>query len=248
MPMESFRSEQALVSELEDILGAEGRFIDLCLVFRGKTTGKDLLRVGGRWDQTTRQFIDEDPEDLTGKVVWVNANQEATVLRFGEWLAARLNGGPRKRMLITGGDRRGGKSYIVTALCCATCIGLPEALTWYVSPTLKKRDELERYTKRHTPQHWRRYAAREMTFWFRNGSRIINITGDDAEDLKRGEADLIVYNEPQAMGEDVLTYPEAQGRLVHPAGPCSRRREIHEGRILPPVREGQPGHRRRREE
>src|SRR5579872_677818 len=198
MPTESSKSQQALLCELEETLGAQSRFLDLCLVFRHKKTRKELLRVGGRWDRTLKRFTDEDPADLTARVVLVNENQVATVERFREWLAARLSGGPRKRLLITGGGRRGGKSFIITALCCAACLAIPGALTWYVSPTLKRRDELERYTKRHTPHSWRSYSAREMTFRFANDSQIVNITGDDAEDLKRGEADLIVYNEPQA--------------------------------------------------
>jgi len=243
MPTESSKSEQALLCELEETLGAQSRFLDLCLVFRHKKTRKELLRVGGRWDRTLKRFTDEDPADLTARVVLVNENQVATVERFREWLAARLSGGPRKRLLITGGGRRGGKSFIITALCCAACLAIPGALTWYVSPTLKRRDELERYTKRHTPHSWRSYSAREMTFRFANDSQIVNITGDDAEDLKRGEADLIVYNEPQAMGEDVLTYGapaiiDKGGLLLFAGNPARKRKGVWFTRLVRAIDDG----------
>lgn len=243
MPTESNKSEAVLVSELEQELGSEARFLDLCLVFRRKTTKQEILRVGGRWDRAKSQYIDPDPPDLTARVIYINDNQIETVERFRDWLAARLGGGPRKRLLITGGGRRGGKSFIITALCCATCIAIPDALTWYVSPTLKRRDELERYTKRHTPQKWRRYASRDLTFIFANGSRIVNITGDDAEDLKRGEADLICYNEPQAMNEDVLNYGmpaiiDKGGLLLFAGNPARKRKGVWFTRLVKSIDEG----------
>lgn len=243
MPSAWSKSEEAQVSELGEELGTEQRYLDLCLVFLHKTTRAEILRVGGRWDRTRKDFTEDEPEDLGAMVILVNKNQVATVERFRDWLYARLNGGPRKRLLITGGDRRGGKSFIVTALCCALCIALPDALTWYVSPTLKKRDELERYTKRHTPALWRSYSVREMTFRFVNGSRIINITGDDAEDLKRGEADLIVYNEPQTMTEDVLLYGapaiiDHGGLLLFAGNPARKRKGVWFTRLVKSIEEG----------
>lgn len=243
MPTESYKSEQAQLSELEGMLGAQSRYLDLCMIFRRKKTGEELLRVGGRWDRPKGRFIDPDPEDLTAKVILVNDNQAATVAKFREWMEARLAGQPRKRLLITGGGRRGGKSFIITALCCAACIAIPGALTWYVSPTLKRRDELERYTKRHTPQSWRSYSSRELTFLFGNGSKIVNITGDDAEDLKRGEADLIVYNEPQAMNEDVLTYGapaivDKGGLLLFAGNPARKRKGVWFTRLVKAIDEG----------
>lgn len=243
MPTEWSKSEEAIVSDLEETLGEAARFLDLCLIFLSKGSKTELLRVGGRWDRARRAYIEPDPTDLTAKIVWVNDNQIPTVLRFKAWLAARLSGGPRKRLLITGGDRRGGKSFIVTALCCAMCVAQPESLTWYVSPTLKKRDELERYTKRHVPSLWRHYSGREMTFYFANGSRIINITGDDAEDLKRGESDLIVYNEPQAMGEDVLTYGapaivDKGGLMLFAGNPARKMKGVWFTRLVRAIEDG----------
>lgn len=243
MPTAQSRSEEALLCEAEELLGAQRRFQDLCLIFRQKKTGRELLSVGGRWDRTKQEFIDPHPPDLQCRIILVNDNQVETVERFAEWLTARINGGPRKRLLITGGGRRGGKSFIITALTCAVCIAVPGALTWYVSPTLKRRDELERYTKRHTPQSWRHYSSRELTFTFVNGSKIVNITGDDAEDLKRGEADLVSYNEPQAMSEDVLTYGapaiiDQGGLLLFAGNPARKRKGVWFTRLVRSIEEG----------
>lgn len=230
----SYESTEGLLSGLEESLADEKRLTPACLEFVSKATGERLLLVGGMWDRMERAFTDHD---VTPHRINVNENQVAIVRQFGEWLSARINGGPRKRLLLTGGNRRGGKSWIVTALASATAIAIPNAIIWLVSPALNKRDELEKYVKGHVPAEWRTYRARELRFVFLNGSTITNITGDDAEALKRGEADLIVYNEPQAMGEDVLTYGapaivDKGGLLLFAGNPARRRKGVWFTRIV----------------
>lgn len=223
------RSDTAALVELEEKLGGATRHVDLALVFRHKLTGAELLRVGGRWDRVASDYLDADPADLHTHEIGVNENQAETVLRFREWLDARISGAPRKRLLLMGGDRRGGKSFTLTALSVAACIALPGCTIFLVSPTLKRRGELERYTKAHAPAEWRTYSVRDLSFVFANNSRIVNVTGDDAEDLKRGEAEIIALNEPQMMGEDVMTYglPAIidRGGLILAAGNPARRRK-----------------------
>lgn len=240
MPLAGYQSEQAALSELEKHLSGEGRFADLCLTFIQKSTGKVLLTVGGRWDSKAQAFVDAD--DLLAVPIYVNDNQVGTVQSFGRWLAARLAGKPRKRLLITGGDRRGGKSWIIVAIAAAVAVALPNAIIWLVSPTLGKRDELEKYLKGHTPDDWRAYSARDLKFTFLNGATVKNITGDDAEALKRGEADLVVYNEPQMMTEDVLTYGapaiiDKGGLLLFGGNPSRRRKGVWFTRIVKAARE-----------
>lgn len=230
MPLASYQSTAAALSELEDALSDGRNLRDLCLTFRRKSTGEDLLTVGGRWDRTAAAFIDPDPADLCAAIVGVNENQVAVVECFREWLTARINGGPRKRLLLTGGNRRGGKSYIVTALTIAAAIALPDSICWLVSPNLSKRDELERYVKRITLPAWRTYRGMPVyRFGLSNGSTIQSITGDTADALKRGEADVIAYNEPQDCTVDVLTYGAPaiidRGGLLLFAGNPSRRKK-----------------------
>ena len=202
------------------------------------------MTVGGLWDNREKTFIDDATEAVA---IDVNDNQVAVVEAFARWLNARINGGPRTRLLITGGNRRGGKSWIVTALAAALAFAIPDAIIWLVSPTLEKREELERYLKDHIPQAWRTYSARELRFKFPTGASIRNVTGEDAEALKRGEADLVIFNEPQLMGEDVLSYGAPaiidNGGLVLFAGnPAQKRKGIWFTRLWRAVEAGKYPH------
>jgi hypothetical protein len=230
MPLASYQSTEAALSELEAALNSDRNQRDLCLSFRRKATGAEILRVGGRWNKLTGEFTDPDPPGLECVPVWVNENQVPVVEAFRDWLEARVDGKPRKRLLLTGGNRRGGKSYIVTALACAASIALPGAIVWLVSPNLSKRDELERYVKRIVPEQWRAYRGMPVyRFTLANGSTLQSITGDTADALKRGEADLIAYNEPQDCAIDVLTYGAPaiidRGGVLLFAGNPSRRKK-----------------------
>ncbi len=243
MPLASYQSTEAALSELRVALSDEATRLDLCLSLVRKSTREELLRVGGRWDTLAGRYLDPDPPGLRAFTLLVNENQVATVEKFRDWLAARISGGPRKRLLITGGNRRGGKSWIITALACATAVALPEAIIWLVSPTLKKRDEVERYIKAHTAPNWRSYGARDLRFRFVNGATITSITGEDAEAIKQGEADLVCYNEPQMMHQDVLTYGapaiiDTGGLLLFAGNPSRRRKGVWFTRLLRAVEEG----------
>ncbi len=177
------------------------------------------------------------------RIVHVNANQVPTVVKFAEWLAARVSGEPRKRMLLTGGGRRGGKSWILCRLAVAVAIALPDAIVWLVSPTLKKRDELDRYVKGALAPSWRTWSSRDLRFTLLNGATITNITGEDAEAVKQGEADLIGFNEPQMMGEDVLTYGapaiiDKGGLLLFAGNPARKRKGVWFTRLVKAIDEG----------
>lgn len=247
MPLANYQSVESALAELEGVYSADRRYLDLCLVVRAKSTGEELLVVGGRWDRHIRAYLDPDPPDLRPVELLVNDNQIEVVRAFARWLRARIEGGPRVRLLLTGGNRRGGKSWIVTALACATCLAIPEAIVWLVSPTLEKREELERYVKEHVPPEWRDYRARELRFAFPTGASIKNVTGDDAEALKRGECDLVVYNEPQQMGEDVLlngapAIIDKGGLVLFAGNPAKRRKGVWFTRLWLAVEKGEYQH------
>ncbi len=129
----------------------------------------------------------------------------------------------------------------------AGAIAIPGAIVWIVSPTLEKREELERYLRDCVPPEWRTYSARELRFTFPNGSSIKSVTGDDADALKRGEADLVVYNEPQLMGVGVLTNGAPavidQGGLVLFAGnPAQKRKGVWFTRLWKAIESGKYPH------
>lgn len=151
------------------------------------------------------ETFDGDAEKCV--VIYAKESQVAIVVEFAAWLEAFIARQPRKRMLLTGGGRRGGKSFIMVALVVALAIAVPDALCWLVSANLTKRDELERYLKEIVPPDWRTYrGAPEYRFTLPNAATVQSITGDVAESLKRGEATIIGYNEPQTCSVDVATY------------------------------------------
>ncbi len=87
-----------LLSEREQRLSAEGRYVDLCLLFRRKKTGEILLKVGGRWDRLKGEFSDEEPERC--HVIDCKEAQVPVVRRFAVWLAKLIAGETRERILL----------------------------------------------------------------------------------------------------------------------------------------------------
>jgi len=244
MPLASYQSTEAALSELGAVFSDEAQSESLCLLFRRKTTGEEIFRVGGRWHRRKKDWIDGTVDAVC---IDVNDNQVAICRAFSRHLTARINGEPRRPFLITGGNRRGGKSWIITALALANAIAIPNAIVWMVSPVLDKREELERYLKAHAAPGWLTPKVREFKFTLPNGSTIKNITGDDDEALKRGEADLVLYNEPQLMRRDVLTNGAPavidQGGLVLFAGnPASKRKGVWFTRLWLAVESGKYPH------
>lgn len=244
MPLASYQSIEAALSELEAVYSDEARYLDLCLTFRRKSTGKEILTVGGKWDKHNREWVDGPCSAI---IISVNDNQVAVVEAFGRYIAARLSDSPRKPFLVTGGNRRGGKSWIVSALGLALAVAIPGAIVWFVSPVLDKREELDRYLKGHAAPGWLTPRVREFKFTLPHGSTIKNITGEDDESLKRGEADLVVYNEPQLMSLGVLTNGAPavidQGGLVLFAGnPAQKRKGVWFTRLWKAIESGKYPH------
>lgn len=222
------------LSELLERIDESKRYVDLCLRFRRRKTGSLLLEVGGRWDRLHRTYTDDAPERC--HTVYVNENQVAIVEQFANWLEKFIADLPRESMLLTGGNRRGGKSYITVACIVAVAIAKPGAICWMVAPTIAKREELERYAKEQTLQDWRRYHVRDCRFTISNGSTIQSITGDTYDALKRGKATAILLNEPQDVTVDVATHglPAIidEGGLVLFAGNPPRRAKGEWFRVL----------------
>ena len=203
--------------------------------------------MGGRWDNQAQPPNFVDATDLTGVTEYVNENQTAVVRGFARWLKARIEGTPRTRLIVTGGNRRGGKSWVVVRLASAGALAIPGAIIWIVSPTLEKREELERYLRDCIPPEWRTYRARELRFVLPNGSSIRSVTGDDADALKRGEADLVIFNEPQLMGVDVLTNGapaiiDNGGLVIFAGNPATKRKGLWFTRLWKDIETGKYPH------
>lgn len=205
MPFASYQSTVAALSELKGAYSDERRYVDLCLTFERKSTGEEIWTVGGRWDRHESRYLDETPPDLQAVVISLNENQIPVVRAFARHVEARAAGLPRKPFLLTGGNRRGGKSWVIVRLALALSIAIPGAIVRLVSPILENREELERYLREAAIPDWLDENARELSFGLPNGSKIRNISGSTETPLKSGEADLVIYNEAQMMPVDVFT-------------------------------------------
>lgn len=143
-----------------------------------------------------------------GRTIPLNESQVEFTTWFAEWLARyKANDASRERLVLCGGERRGGKTFDTLFCAVAFAVANPGAIVWLVSPTFPMRDELERTVKEYLPRSW--YTYRDMPvlrFTLANGSVIQSISADEPEKLKRGRADVVLFNEGQMMARDALTY------------------------------------------
>lgn len=172
-----------------------------------KATDATILEAGGDWDRLTRKFA-ETPQTTKGRAVPLNESQ----VEFTEWFAGwldkyRAGDASRERLALCGGERRGGKTFDTLFCAIAFAVAVPNSIVWLVSPTYPMRDELERTVKEYLPRSW--YTYRDMPvlrFTLANGSIIQSISADEPEKLKRGRADVVLFNEAQMQARDALTY------------------------------------------
>lgn len=202
MPLQ--KSTPARISELEEAAHDSTRYLDLSLKFRRRKTGETLLHVGGRWDRVTQSYVGHAPRC---KVIDLEEGQVDFVTWFAEWRRRKDTDEMRDRLVLAGGPRRAGKTFICTFAVAASAIAQPKTINWIVSPTFQKRDELERLIKGFLPRSWWRYRDAPLyRFTLTNGSTIQLLSGEDPESLKRGGASVVMYNEAQEFDVSALSY------------------------------------------
>lgn len=162
-----------------------------------------LLEAGGRWDRLRGCYADAPPQNA--KIVDLNESQVEAARWLAAWLDAyRRDEAQRPRLLMLAGARRGGKTFLLTLAIVAMALEIPGAICWMVSPTLDKRDEIDRCIKSFIPSTWWKYVkAPHFRFDFVNGSHAKNISGEIPENLKRGRADVFLVNEAQMMSKGI---------------------------------------------
>ena len=195
----------ALLSAVEAAYSDSGRFVDLELRLKRKATGEVLLKVGGRWDRIAQKYVGEASRNVD---IEINESQVECVTAFKTWLVARIENKDRKIVLMAGGKRRGGKTVVWMICLFALCIALPGSVTWVVSPTLQKRDEIERVVKRFIPRRlgwWHYRGVPEYKFNLINGSSVQNLSGDVPDNLKRGGAEAFFLNEAQDVTKTIYS-------------------------------------------
>lgn len=179
------------------------------MILRRAKTGEDLLAAGGVWDSWKQQFIDEPPR--FAKIIEIEESQVPVVEYFAAAMARLRNGQDIGDALLAAvGDRRAGKTFISVLLVICFLIDLPKlggspSLAWIVNKTYQDRDEIEKQIEECVPGDW--YIAKrapEYRYFFVNGGVLRNLSAKDPDSLRRGRADVILYNEAQKMALDAL--------------------------------------------
>ncbi len=201
-------SVELLLRDEEEKRAIATRYQDLVLMFRRKTTGEILLTCGGRWDNLTRTYDPRGPHAAKQvKIIDLKESQVEFTTWYAEWLNAYTNGDDRSvRLVLTAGERRGGKTTIGLLSTVAAAIARPNTITWVISSTFQERDEIDNAIRRFIPSKWYVYkGAPRYRFIFPNGSVLRCLSADDPETLKQGQVDLVLANEAQKMPAAMLT-------------------------------------------
>lgn len=218
MPSRSAASTNLRLSELEGF--SEDQYVDVCLVFRRRLTGEKLLEVGGRWDRINRRYCGEARRR---HVVLVNEAQIDMCAALRVYLEKRLRGEDREVLQFAGVKRGGGKTHWFVLALTAIAIAIPGAVTWAISPTHQKRDEIERIFRSQLPSElgwWIWKGQPDFRFTYLTGSILRLLSGEIPETVKQGGFEAALINEAQDQSRHVFSMAQPAVRNVEgrPAG------------------------------
>lgn len=218
MPSRSAASTNLRLSELEGF--SDDQYVDVCLVFRRRLTGEKLLEVGGRWDRINRCYVGEARRR---HVVLVNEAQLDLCAALRSYLEKRLRGLDREVLQFAGVKRGGGKTHWFVLALAAIAIALPGAVTWAVSPTHQKRDEIDRILRSQLPPAlgwWIWKGQPDFRFTYITGSILRLLSGEIPETVKQGGFEAALINEAQDQARSVYSMAQPGVRNVEgrPAG------------------------------
>lgn len=179
-----------------------------------------LVRVGGRWDRRTKEWVGEGRR----RSLAVHPGQIAFFVWFVAWLGAYLAGElteDEKRIYsaLLGGGQRSGKTWVGVLACVIFAVAVPGSIVWIVSPTDGGHEEVEDLLRAIMPTSW--YTSLGAPHWryrLANGSKIVLRSGHKPEGLKKGDADFILINEAQQQAEKVFAICRA--RIAAAGGLC----------------------------
>lgn len=199
------------------------RYIDLCIIWKRKLTGEVIYKAGGKWDNINKCWSTEPA--TRGKIIELTEPQYGPALKAAYWMQEFKAGRSRDYFsLFLFGNRAGGKTYLASVVLFSLLIDFPlmgnsSTIAWQVSPSHSQRDELDRNIKEIFPfdGEWYRYVEHpKHEYRFVNGATLVNISGDDADSLKRGRVDFLLINEAQKMKATVSSF--GIGRLKDKGG------------------------------
>lgn len=227
----------------EEIEANANRFVDMMMILRVATftrnaqgvaemqrgTEEPLAEVGGVWDRQKKRWCrDRDPQTYQVTYVPRGSDQEKPARWLARWLTLYAQGrrGPHwgnARRVFTSlliGGRRGGKSHIAVVALVMFSLMIPRSLSWAISPTIDETAELIDTLKSLMPSRW--YKIRQAAglkadqFHFANLSKLLLLSGNKANSLKRGRVDMVLYNEGQKMRKKGWT--QCRGAIADRAG------------------------------
>lgn len=186
------------------------RYVDMQLTWICYESGERLLTVGGVWDRREKRYT--GPAKSEVRVTIQPAQLEAAswlaawFRRYSAWLAdgrdpTAWKGFERVWSALFHGGRRGGKSHLACVALATFAVMVPGSLSWAVSPTEEKTEELRAALSKLLPRSWYRYVKDRLTFTLGNHARIVQQSGFKADNLKAGGVGLALYNEGQQMTE-----------------------------------------------
>jgi hypothetical protein len=205
------REFRALLDEQERL--ERKRYIDLQVVWRREATGEILYKAGGCWDNLRKCWSPKPAGH--GRIINLEESQ-IEAARWGAWWMQEFKAGrPRDFFsLFLYGGRGSGKTHFATIFLITLIIEFPfidatPAIAWQVSSSHNERDELDREIDANFPfkGSWYKYVEHpKHEYRFVHGPRLVNVSADDAQDLKRGRVDFLLINEAQKMSKQVPTY------------------------------------------
>lgn len=202
MPRNSI--ERAVHQRLNEAAHASARLCDLQVDFLDEDTDEVIARMGGLWDRRAKDFVGDASRS---RVVRLHRGQREFAEWFcNTWMDAHISGWPVDETPIytalVAGGRRGGKTFLLTALAVAYAIAVPESKVWIVVPSDIEGygEELMGYIEALMPREW--YTALGAPHWrydLVNGSYIRFLSGFTSGKLKKGTASLVFLNEAQQI-------------------------------------------------
>ena len=198
---------QVAVATLE----GPARFQDYALAVKSPSD-EVLFVAGGRWDTHFKRYLDPVTEgDVDDFITIKLVESQLEFFRWGaEWIARWRDGYPQQESLaLLGGDRRGGKTFVLMTFGACVAVDVPLAPSgeptqvWVVAKSYTEKYELIEWMLNRVPGDdsgfYHFVQSPHPEFQFHNGARLRILSADDPDSLKQGRCDLLLVNEPQLM-------------------------------------------------
>lgn len=132
-------SRRARLAHLRRQLIDRERWVDARLVVESHT-GEELFRVGGRWDRLLHRYVDGPVKE---RHIQLEESQLESVRGFVRWLSgSRQNDPLRGIVLILGGARGSGKTWLLSLLIVAIALEWPDEWQYNVNLSTGQRREV----------------------------------------------------------------------------------------------------------